>query len=154
VTHIAFDGNIAEADLLTQLQSESSRPVPGSGLAQRVGAMLPHSLRPQLRIWMTSLLRPLQRVSANRLASRSPLKLNLGCGALPLKGWVNVDLAGLPVDLIWDLRYPLPFPANSVDTIFHEHGTYRCVPWLFVRKRMLPHAKARWGITHRYAGCE
>lgn len=116
-----FDSAVTEADLLTQLGWDLHRPVPGSGLARSVGTRLPQSLRPQLRVWLTSLVRPRQRISAKRLASRSPLRLNLGCGTLPLAGWVNVELAGLPADLVWDLRYPLPFPDNSVDAIFHEH---------------------------------
>jgi len=37
------------------------------------------------------------------------------------QGWVNVDLAGHPVDLAWNLARPLPFKSSSVDAIFHEH---------------------------------
>jgi predicted SAM-dependent methyltransferase len=47
--------------------------------------------------------------------------LNLGCGTLPLPGWINIDLAGLPVDVSWNLLSPLPFPDDSVDAVFHEH---------------------------------
>jgi len=49
--------------------------------------------------------------------------LHLGCGSVHLKGWVNIDLSGTggPLDIVWDLRRPLPFPDGSVDAVFHEH---------------------------------
>lgn len=123
-----LDTPVVEADLLMQLQPDLFRPAPGAGLAGWVGNKLPHSLRPRIRVWLTRLIRPQQRFLSRRLALRSVLKLNLGCGTLPLKDWVNVDLAGLPVDLVWDLRCPLPFPSNSVDTIFHEHVMEHMAP--------------------------
>ncbi len=50
------------------------------------------------------------------------LLLNLGCGYKPLPGWVNVDGArGSQVDVVWDLRNPLPFPSNSCASVFCEH---------------------------------
>lgn len=49
------------------------------------------------------------------------MQLNVGCGWLPLPGWINVDLVGLPIDLAWDLSRTLPFDEGSVDAVFHEH---------------------------------
>ncbi len=118
--------SIDEKDLLAQLRSHVDRPIPGSGLARIIGSIVPQSLRSRLRISVTGILRPYQRMVAAKLAaakraSQTPLKLNLGCGTLPLAGWINIDLVGLPVDVFWDIRYPLPFNANTVDAIFHEH---------------------------------
>lgn len=54
--------------------------------------------------------------------SKSDLRINLGCGYKPIKGWVNVDGArGPQVDVVWDLRNALPFPSDSCTSIFCEH---------------------------------
>ena len=50
-----------------------------------------------------------------------PLRLHLGSGNEHKEGWVNVDLAGYPVEIAWNLARPLPLPAASVEAIFHEH---------------------------------
>jgi len=60
------------------------------------------------------------------LASRKgPIKLNIGSGTDYKRGWINIDNNSddniEKLDLNWDLRYPLPFPDNSVDFIFNEH---------------------------------
>jgi predicted SAM-dependent methyltransferase len=53
---------------------------------------------------------------------KSDLYINLGCGFRPMAGWVNVDGArGPQVDVVWDLRKALPFPAESCSAIFCEH---------------------------------
>lgn len=50
------------------------------------------------------------------------LCINLGCGPVPLAGWVNVDIARGPhVDVVWDLRRGLPFADESCAVIFSEH---------------------------------
>lgn len=69
----------------------------------------------------TDALQGRERRRAAQLASRAPLLLHLGCGPFPKPGWINIDLAGHPVDLRWNLARPLPFEAGSVDGIFHEH---------------------------------
>ena len=53
---------------------------------------------------------------------REGLLINLGCGPVPLAGWVNVDIARAPhVDVVWDLRRGLPFADSSCSAVFSEH---------------------------------
>lgn len=62
--------------------------------------------------------------TANYTANLPPngLAINLGCGYKPMPGWINVDGArGPQVDVVWDLRNPLPFADNSCAMIFCEH---------------------------------
>lgn len=51
------------------------------------------------------------------------MKLNLGCGDRYVPGWVNVDWAGSPhrKDEEVDLTGELPWPNNSVQTIYAGH---------------------------------
>ena len=51
-----------------------------------------------------------------------PVRLNLGSGFRPKQGsgWINVDLSD-HADLQLDLREPLPFPDNSVASVYTEH---------------------------------
>jgi len=49
-----------------------------------------------------------------------PLRLNLGAGFQPKEGWINVDLSDRAM-LPLDLRERLPFPDDSVETIYTEH---------------------------------
>jgi len=46
--------------------------------------------------------------------------LNLGCGELAKKGWINLDIDKAPnVDVVWDLnKRPYPFEDNSIDEIY------------------------------------
>ncbi|HEY0003244.1 MAG TPA: methyltransferase domain-containing protein [Pyrinomonadaceae bacterium] len=65
-----------------------------------------------------------QRRTLERLSTlpRSDLHVNLGCGHNPKPGWLNVDIArGEHVDIVWDLRRPLPFANDSCAAIFSEH---------------------------------
>lgn len=51
------------------------------------------------------------------------MKLNLGAGKKPLKGYVNIDKNNFKgVDLVWNLdNFPYPFKNNSVDEIVAEN---------------------------------
>lgn len=65
-----------------------------------------------------------RRRTQKNLAALPPrdLCINLGCGPVPLSGWVNVDRARGPhVDVVWDLRRGLPFADESCAVIFGEH---------------------------------
>ena len=53
---------------------------------------------------------------------KSGLRLHIGCGTNHLDGWVNIDGARKEgVDVLWDLRFGLPFGDNSATAIFGEH---------------------------------
>jgi predicted SAM-dependent methyltransferase len=69
--------------------------------------------------------RYLARRRVGSLLKRSQVKLNIGSGTDYKKGWINIDNNSdeniEKLDLNWDLRNPLPFPADSVDFIFNEH---------------------------------
>jgi predicted SAM-dependent methyltransferase len=54
--------------------------------------------------------------------SRGAIHVHLGCGPKYLPGFVNVD-ANLfnKIDLWLDVRNGLPFPSNSVDSIYSTH---------------------------------
>lgn len=47
------------------------------------------------------------------------LKLHLGCGGVHVPGWINID--AYPAELALDLRWGLPFEAESVDYVFMSH---------------------------------
>lgn len=69
-------------------------------------------------------MRPLRRIRARAVLARfePPYQLHLGCGSVRFEGWVNVDSRALPsVDLVWDLRRPLPLPSGSCALVHSEH---------------------------------
>jgi hypothetical protein len=56
-----------------------------------------------------------------RARAAGTLRLNLGCGHIPLPGFINVDMRDLPgVDVIAECG-ALPFESGSVDEIFSAH---------------------------------
>lgn len=83
---------------------------------------VPVKRRGTARMIVTNTAAPVQRRKARRIAEQDgPLKLHLGSGGQPKQGWVNIDLAGDPIDLAWNLANGIPFADASVDAIFHEH---------------------------------
>jgi SAM-dependent methyltransferase len=60
-------------------------------------------------------------LSGSRFRGKKNLKLNVGCGANVVPGWINIDLDGPPDVFKWDCRRGMPFDDNSVDAIFAEH---------------------------------
>jgi predicted SAM-dependent methyltransferase len=83
---------------------------------------VPVKRRGTARMIVTNTVMPVQRRKARRIAeSCDSLKLHLGSGSQPKDGWVNVDLAGDPIDLAWNLAHGIPFCDFSIDAIFHEH---------------------------------
>lgn len=50
------------------------------------------------------------------------LCVNIGCGSRHIPDWVNLDAArGDQIDIVWDLRRGMPFPADSCSAVFGEH---------------------------------
>jgi predicted SAM-dependent methyltransferase len=51
-----------------------------------------------------------------------PLKVNIGCGKEPFKGWTNLDLdPESRADILWDVTDGLPFANDSCSFIYCEH---------------------------------
>ena len=50
-----------------------------------------------------------------------PIKLNIGCGNDNRKDYINIDNRDLGYNMVWDIRDGIPFPDNSVQTIFCSH---------------------------------
>lgn len=63
-----------------------------------------------------------QRKKAFDLSQASVVRLNFGCGEMERSGWICVDcLFASNVDLVFDLRLPLPFADSSVDCCYSSH---------------------------------
>jgi predicted SAM-dependent methyltransferase len=113
---------LAPEELTTYLHRRASHATGSVDLPRRiVRAVVPSADRPALRRLLTRAMMPRERLRASGLATRTPLRLNLGSATSRLVGWVNVDLVGDGADLTWDLTKPLPFDKGSVQAIFHEH---------------------------------
>jgi predicted SAM-dependent methyltransferase len=82
---------------------------------------VPESRRGTARVVVTDALAVRERRKVPALLQRDPLLLHLGSGTQSKDGWVNVDLAGDPVDLAWNLARPLPLPPGCVHGVFSEH---------------------------------
>src|SRR3954447_2688497 len=82
---------------------------------------VPESRRGTARVVVTDALAVRERRKVPALLQRDPLLLHLGSGTQYKDGWVNVDLAGDPVDLAWNLARPLPLPPGCAHGVFAEH---------------------------------
>lgn len=93
------------------------------GLKRLIYSILPrHILLPVKDELYCSWVRFKTRNTYKRFINESDLKVNIGCGSLGKKGWINVDLYDVPgVNCVYDCRHHLPFPDNSVEYIFTEH---------------------------------
>lgn len=121
---MSAQGNSARESLRTYLDSLTSRHAPAAGgsLPHRLArGLLPPSRRGTVAVALTEAKRPLERRRAEAATREGSLRLHLGSAWQPKEGWFNVDLAGHPVDLAWNLAHGLPFPDASADAIFHEH---------------------------------
>lgn len=57
-----------------------------------------------------------------RFADTKNALVNFGAGPAGKPGWINVDaFEAKGVNCVWDCRYSLPLPGNSVRGIFTEH---------------------------------
>jgi len=116
--------NGARESLRTYLDSLAASPAPAAGgrLPHRVArTLLTPSRRGAVALAMTEAKRPRERRRAETAARGGNLRLHLGSAWGPKEGWFNIDLAGHPVDLAWNLARGLPFPDGSAEAIFHEH---------------------------------
>ncbi len=52
--------------------------------------------------------------------SGDPIHLDIGAGDVPRPQWVTLDITN-SCDLYWDLRRGIPFPSNSVRTVYSSH---------------------------------
>lgn len=49
-------------------------------------------------------------------------KLHVGCGAVGLEGWINIDLeSSEATDIVRDVRDGLPFADGAIRSVFAEH---------------------------------
>jgi predicted SAM-dependent methyltransferase len=113
---------LAYLESLQAVQLVDRRPTSAEPALRRFGKIvLPHSQRVRVRLAATHAIEARERRRASQLATRQPLRLHLGSGTAPKESWINVDLVGDRVDLAWDVTRPLPFAADAVDAIFHEH---------------------------------
>ena len=95
--------------------------VTDSPLRRIVKGLVPVRLRGTARVWITDIAAPLVRRRVPAILNRGPLLIHLGSGGEHKAGWVNIDLAGDPVEMAWNLARPLPFPDGVADAVFHEH---------------------------------
>lgn len=102
--------------------ASSRAPAAEDSLPHRVArAFLTPSWRGAVALALTEARRPRERRRAETASDGRDLRLHLGSAWQPKEGWFNVDLAGHPVDLAWNLAHGLPFPDGSAGAIFHEH---------------------------------
>ena len=67
-------------------------------------------------------LAPKSRTAERDLRGKRDLQMHFGCGSKILPGWVNIDGWAVPgVDIVTDLRQPLPLADGSCRRIFTEH---------------------------------
>ena len=69
---------------------------------------------------------------------RSPLRINVGAGHIPLDGYVNIDMRELPgIDVVATVD-ALPFEPGSLDEIYSSH-TLEHFPQEVLRRQLLPY---------------
>jgi len=65
---------------------------------------------------------PFQRLKISKLLKHETCQLIFGCGDTRYKNWIGIDCTfSDSVDIILDLRRPLPFPNESIDYCYSEH---------------------------------
>lgn len=70
--------------------------------------------------------------------AQGSLRINLGCGHIPLPEYINVDLRDVPgVDVVADVG-KLPFEPSTVGEVFSAH-LMEHFPQEELRRRLLPH---------------
>jgi len=72
-------------------------------------------------IWSGSLRKPYYLFL--KIKTKKIKKINLCSAGVRICGYTNVDRLP-PVDVVYDINYPLPFQDNSIDTAVMIHGIY------------------------------
>ncbi|GAA3200697.1 class I SAM-dependent methyltransferase [Actinocorallia longicatena] len=88
--------------------------------------LVPQGFRGRARFVVTDVARPAaaakaKRITAEHAAAGKDLLLHIGSGGEHKDGWINIDLAGDPVEVPWNLKRSLPFPDASAAALFSEH---------------------------------
>jgi predicted SAM-dependent methyltransferase len=109
------------SSFIDQVTHKRGAHLPGSCAQRAVAKLIPANSRLKARSMISDVLSPWQKLKARQLARQGEVRLHLGSGELPRSSWINVDLFGVPVQLVWNLNRNLPFADESVDAIFHEH---------------------------------
>jgi len=104
-----------------RLWAERAAGLPVRAAAGALLGFAPSSLRESIHFEARSALGRLLQPKIP-LRKDGPNYLNLGCGPLPLTGFINVDSHMSSVaQYRTDLRQPLQAPDRSIDGIFSEH---------------------------------
>ena|SRR3990167_1390358 len=56
-----------------------------------------------------------------KLPQLKAVKLDIGCGEMPTRGYIGMDVRDCGQEIVWDARQGIPFPDNSVDEIMTSH---------------------------------
>jgi len=76
------------------------------------------------------------------------MKLNLGAGSYILEGYINIDIRNAPgIDLVWDLRKPLPYEPEYVEEILAYHVVEH------LDRADLPEILEGWRTLLKKGGC-
>ncbi len=80
-----------------------------------------HTKRRLNAVWLNfkDVSGPSERQIAESLSGAE--KLHLGCGSRRFEGWANIDIAGPPGTIRWNLTRPIPGKSNSIRFIYSEH---------------------------------
>lgn len=74
------------------------------------------------------------------------MRINVGCGAYPAPGWLNIDGHHPSADLAWDAAAGLPPTDEPIERIYAghvlEHMPYDALPGVLARWRQHPQVTA------------
>ena len=56
-----------------------------------------------------------------KIKLKGKINLDIGCGDKREKNFIGIDRRDCGQDILWDVRYGIPFPNESVDMIWTSH---------------------------------